>query len=178
LEFQKLAEAAQQEKQKRDAQRLKNETEATTKTHDESKAPDPEVDKSNAGDERKNLHSQMRSTLNNKPQKIDWGQLKKSEQAKNIVIVVLTNAKSAADITRFQRLLERIEGVRIMLTGGSIIDGILFGVTLTIPVDLIELIKEIPIVDTVTLNEKTILVSLTEPDDTLDLADSDNQSGL
>jgi hypothetical protein len=82
----------------------------------------------------------------------------------NAFSVVLTNAMTADDITRFQRLLERTEGVRIMLTGGSVTDGILFRVTLTTPVNLVEAISGIPVVEKVDAVEKTIYVTIKETD--------------
>ena len=168
----KLAEANAKETQRLNALRIKEELEAEAKARRETEAIDRERERRRAELSRKargvsTLYDRMRAVLNTeitfKPQKLPKPPKRPAMRPAppdNSIMLVLINAKTAEDITRFQRRLERIEGVRIMLTGGSMVDGILFGITLTTPVDLIESIRQITMVEEVVVQGETIFVTL------------------
>jgi PGF-pre-PGF domain-containing protein len=169
----KLAEAAAKGKQRRNVLRIKEELEAGAKTRREAEAIAREREHHRTKIQRKarkgpNLYDRMRAVLNTeitfKMQKLEKVPERGPEEPDDSVMLVLINAKTAEDITRFQRRLERIEGVRITMTGGSMVEGILFGITLTMPVDLVDSVKQIPMVEEVMAQGDNILVNLKTQD--------------
>jgi hypothetical protein len=76
------------------------------------------------------------------------------------VIIIVSNPTSSLHINLFKKSLEKVEGVQIILTGGSTDEGILIGVSLQKPVDLLNALTNMVIVEDAFMQGENIIVRL------------------